>query len=43
MMIAWSLYIPVSMLTLSICANYMHYNSLFTIAIIFTSIVIYIN
>ncbi len=33
MMIAWLLYIPVDVFILSICANHMCYNSLFTIAI----------
>lgn len=40
MMIAWLLYIPVDVFILSICANHMCYNSLFTIAIIFKTIVI---
>ncbi|AHK20507.1 membrane protein [Yersinia similis] len=42
-MIAWSLYIPVGMFILSIRANYINYNSLFTITIIFKSVVIYID
>lgn len=43
MMIAWLLYIPVDVFILSICANHMCYNSLFTIAIIFKTIVIMLN